>query len=186
MGYEIPAPSSSRTARMILGGFALDSVIRLTSATPVNIVTGRDPLSIGLTNIARPDRVLSEPLYIEGDEIPGGKRFNPAAFDGATPLAEGRQGTLGRNVMRAFGIRQVDLSLRRRFPILEGVALSFRADAFNVFNTPNFADPSGVLTNSNFGVSTAILSSRLGGFGLNPLFQAGGPRSIQLGLKLEF
>jgi len=186
MSYEIPAPSSNHVARMLLGGFALDSVIRLSSAAPVNIVTGRDPLNIGLTNIARPDRVLGEPLYLEGDSIPGGKRFNPAAFDGATPLAQGRQGTLGRNVMRGFGVKQLDLSLRRRFQILESVALSFRADAFNLFNTPNFANPNGVLTNSNFGRSTAILSSQLGGFGLNPLFQAGGPRSIQLGLKLEF
>ncbi|MCB9383951.1 MAG: TonB-dependent receptor [Bryobacterales bacterium] len=186
LSYEIPAPNAGRAARAILGGFALDSVIRLNSAAPVNIVTGRDPLNIGLTNIARPDRVVSEPLYLEGDSIPGGKRFNPAAFDGATPLAQGRQGTLGRNVLRGFGVRQLDLSLRRRFQIFESAALNFRADAFNLFNTPNFADPSGVLTNSNFGVSTAILSSRLGGFGLNPLYQAGGPRSIQLGLKLEF
>lgn len=186
MSYEIPAPSSNRVARAIFGGFALDSVIRLNTAVPVNIVTGRDPLNIGLTNIARPDRVLGEPLYLEGDAIPGGRRFNPAAFDGEAPLAQGRQGTLGRNVMRGFGVQQVDLSVRRRFQLLETVALSFRADAFNLFNTPNFANPSGILTNNNFGVSTAILSSQLGAFGLNPLFSAGGPRSIQLALKLEF
>lgn len=186
VSYEIPAAYSNRTARLILGGFAPDSVIRLNTAAPVNIVTGNDPLNLGLTNIARPDRVLGEPLYIEGDELPGGSRFNPPAFDGAAPLAEGSQGTLGRNVMRGFGIRQVDLSLRRRFQLLESVGLSFRADAFNLFNTPNFANPSGLLTNPNFGLWTRILSSQLGGFGLNPLFQAGGPRSIQLAPKLEF
>jgi hypothetical protein len=184
--YQIPAPYASRAARAVFGGFALDSVIRLNSAVPVNILSGRDPLNLGQTNIARPDRVESQPLYLVGDGIPGGKRFNPAAFDGTTPLAQGRQGTLGRNVMRGFGVKQLDLSVRRRFQILEQLALSFRADAFNLFNTANFGNPSGVLTASTFGVSTAILSSQLGGFGLNPLFQAGGPRSIQLGLKLEF
>jgi hypothetical protein len=186
VSYEIPMPSGNRMARAVFGGFAFDSIVRMNSATPVNILSGRDPLNLGQTNIARPDRVEGQPLYLEGAGIPGGKRFNPAAFDGATPLAQGRQGTLGRNVMRGFGVQQVDLSVRRRFQLLERMALNFRADAFNLFNTANFGNPNGVLTASTFGVSTAILSSQLGGFGLNPLFQAGGPRSIQLGLKLEF
>jgi hypothetical protein len=45
-------------------------------------------------------------LYIGNDSFAGGKRFNPAAFDGAAPLAQGRQGTLGRNVLRGFGASQ--------------------------------------------------------------------------------
>ena len=184
--YEIPAFSSSRALRALLGGFAFDSVVRFSSATPVTIVTSRDPMNIGITNVARPDLIPGVPLYLESDAYPGGKRFNPEAFDAETPLAEGRQGTLGRNVMRGFGLKQFDLSLRRRFRLFESTALQFRADAFNLFNTPNFTNPTGILTNRNFGVSTSILSSSLGGFGLNPLFQVGGPRSLQLALKLEF
>jgi hypothetical protein len=124
------------------------------------------------------------PLYLYSDSLPGNKRFNPAAFDGATPLAQARQGTLGRGTLRGFGLQQVDLSLRRRFRIHENLGLDFRADAFNLFNTPNFANPTGVLTNTNFGRSTQLLGTGLGG--LNPLFQVGGPRSMQLALRVQF
>jgi hypothetical protein len=182
--YEIPVASDNRAVRAILGGFALDSVVRARTAAPVNIVSGRDPLGLGLTNVARPDVVPGQPLYLVGDGFPGGKRINLAAFDSATPLAQGRQGTLGRNVLRGFGLTQVDVSVRRQFRILEGLNLQFRADAFNILNTPNFANPTGVMTSGNFGRSTQTLNAALGG--LNSQFQVGGPRSLQLALKLIF
>ncbi len=87
--------------------------------------------------------------------------------------------------MRGFGLSQVDLSVRRKFRISETVGLDLRADAFNVLNTPNFGDPTGVLTSTNFGRSTQILSTGVTG-GLNPQFQVGGPRSLQLGLRVQF
>ncbi|MCS7026103.1 MAG: carboxypeptidase regulatory-like domain-containing protein [Bryobacteraceae bacterium] len=182
--YEVGRNFSNRAARALLGGFALDSVLRLRTATPVTVISGRDPLGLGLTNVARPDVVPGQPLYLYGSGFAGGKRFNPAAFDAAGPLAQGRQGTLGRGVMRGFGLKQVDLSLRRQFQLAERFALQFRADAFNLSNTPNFANPIGVLTSANFGRSVQVLNSALGG--LNPQFQVGGPRSIQLALKLLF
>lgn len=182
--YEIGRGLSNRLARTVFGGIAMDSVVRLRTATPVSVVTGRDPLGLGLTNVARPDVVPGQPLYLFGDGFAGGKRFNPAAFDSAAPLAQARQGTLGRGVLRGFGLRQVDLSLRRQFRVAESLGLQVRADAFNVFNTPNFANPVGVLTSGNFGRSVQVLNSALGG--LNPQFQVGGPRSIQVALKLVF
>jgi hypothetical protein len=99
-------------------------------------------------------------------------------------LAQGRQGTLGRNVLRGFGLSQVDLSIRRPFRLHESLRLEFRLDAFNVLNQANFANPTGVMTSSNFGRATQILSTGLGG--LNPLFQVGGPRSLQLSLRVSF
>jgi len=185
VSYDIPVATSNRAARAILGGFSLDSIIRARTATPVTVATGRDPLGLGLTNVARPDLVAGQPLYLYSDQLPGGRRFNPAAFDGATPLAQGRQGTLGRGTMRGFGMQQIDLSLRRRFALGERVGLDFRADAFNLFNTPSFANPIGIMTNANFGRSTQIVSAASVG-GMNPLFQVGGPRSMQLALKLQF
>lgn len=164
--------------------FALDTIVRARTASPVLVVTGRDSVGLGLTNVARPDLVPGQPLYLESEAFAGGRRFNPAAFDAATPLAQGRQGTLGRNVLRGFGLSQVDLSLRRHFRLHESFGLEFRADAFNVLNQANFANPTGVMTSGNFGRSTQILSTGLGG--LNPLFQVGGPRSLQLSLRMTF
>ncbi len=183
--YEIPTFSSQRIVRTLFSGFALDTIVRFRTASPVTVVTGRDPLGLGLTNVARPDLVSGVPLYLYSDALPGGRRFNPAAFDGVTPLAQARQGSLGRGTLRGFGMQQVDLSTRRRFRITERVSLDLRADAFNLLNTPNFANPVGVLTNSNFGRSTQLVSTSSAG-GLNPLFQTGGPRSLQMALKLQF
>lgn len=183
--YQIPAPWSNGTARAILGGFALDSIVRMRTASPVLVVTGRDALGLGITSVSRPDVVSGQPLYLDGDGFPGGRVINAAAFNAAAPQAQGRQGTLGRNVLRGFGLRQVDLSARRRFRLTEAAGLEFRADAFNVFNTANFGNPAGVLTSANFGRSTQILSSGVTG-GLNPQFQVGGPRSVQLALRLQF
>ncbi len=165
-------------------GFAMDTVVRARTASPVLVVTGRDSVGLGLTNVARPDLVAGQPLYLESETFAGGRQFNPAAFDAATPLAQGRQGTLGRNVLRGFGLSQVDLSIRRRFRLYESLGLEFRVDAFNVLNQANFANPTGVMTSGNFGRSTQILSTGLGG--LNPLFQVGGPRSLQLSLRVAF
>lgn len=185
--YELPAPFENRLARALVRGFAVDSIVRWRTAFPVTPTSGRDPLGLGLTNVARPDLVPGQPLYLYGEGIPGGRRFNPAAFDAATPLAQARQGTLGRGTLRGFNLSQFDLSLRRRFSLGERLGLDFRADAFNVFNTANFANPTGVMTSSNFGRSVAILSTGLAGAsGQNPLFVVGGPRSIQLALKLQF
>ena len=71
-------------------------------------------------------------------------------------------------------------------PLAHGIqqGWQFRADAFNVFNTPNFANPIGVMTSGNFGGSTQTLNAALGG--INSQFQIGGPRSVQLALKLLF
>ena len=183
--YDLAVPTSNRVARRLLGGFTVDMITRLRTATPVSVVTGRDPLGLGLTNVARPDVLAGQPFYLYASGLPGGRRLNPAAFDAVTPLVQGRQGTLGRGVLRGFGLRQVDLSVRRRFHLGERLSLDCRADAFNLLNTANFANPVGVMTSANFGRSTQILSTASVG-GLNPLFQTGGPRSMQLALKLQF
>jgi hypothetical protein len=94
-------------------------------------------------------------------------------------------------VLRGFGAWQADLALQRQFQITERVGLCFRGEFFNVFNHPNFGPPIGDLTSSQFGYSTQMLGSSLGSSGsldggLNPLYQIGGSRSIQLALKLQF
>lgn len=184
ISYAIPSPFADGAGKAIFGGFGLDTIIRARSATPVNVLSGRDPFGLGFTTVSRPDLVAGQPLYLENASFAGGKRFNPAAFDGVTPIAQGRQGTLGRNVLRGFAASQLDVALRRDFKLVESLNLQFRLDAFNLFNHANFANPTGILTSALFGRATQMLSSGLGG--LSPLYQIGGPRSLQLALKLQF
>ena len=108
--------------------------------------------------------------------------MNPAAF--VAPTTE-RQGTEGRNDIAGFGLTQMDLSLGRLFPIRERCKLEFRVDVFNLLNHPNFTNPVGYIQlGSAFLQSMEMLNNGLGG--LNPLFQQGGPRSMQLSAKISF
>jgi hypothetical protein len=130
----------------------------------------------------RPDLVAGQPLWIRDASAAGGRSLNPAAF--ATPPG-GHQGNEGRNDIKGFGLVQADLSVARRFPISERASIQFRVDAFNVFNHPNFANPEAIIPFGPLELkSTSMLNHGLGG--LNPLFQEGGPRSLQLSLRLSF
>jgi len=124
---------------------------------------------------------------ISDPNVAGGREINPAAFTLPTGAV---QGDLGRNALRGFGATQVDLTLRRQFKIHERLALQARADFFNIFNHPNFGSPINYLSSPLFGQSTQMLGASLGSGGqnggLNPLYQIGGPRSVQLALKLLF
>ena len=184
--YDIPAPRA-RFARALFGNWSIDTIVRLQGATPVN-VTARTFINLfGETVNIRPDLILGQPLYRDDPTAPGGRVFNRAAF--AVPPA-GRQGTFGRNVMRGFPLHQTDFSLRRRFVLGERLSLLFRTDVFNIFNHPNFADPNGAVTSSTFGQATQTFGRGLGtgtfGSGLSPLYQVGGPRSMQFSFKVEF
>lgn len=68
--------------------------------------------------------------------------------------------------------------------------LRFRAEFFNILNHANFGNPNISLPSPLFGRSTQTLANSLGSGGasggFNPLYQVGGPRSIQLALKLQF
>jgi len=93
--------------------------------------------------------------------------------------------------LRGFGATQWDFAVHRDFPIRESLKLQFRAEMFNVLNHPNFAPPVANIISSQFGLSTQMLGqylggSNVGGGGLSPLYQIGGPRSVQFALKLQF
>ena len=183
--YNIPAPGSGRAVTAVLGGWSLDGIFRARSATPVNVTMTRN---LGFGNYAfRPDIVPGEPLYVDDPIAPGGRRFNRAAFVVPTDL---RQGTLSRNALRGFPAQQLDLALRREFQVHAKIRLQMRAEFFNLFNRPNFADPSGGLASAAFGQSASMLGRGLGTGGIqggfNPLYQIGGPRSGQLSLKMLF
>lgn len=97
---------------------------------------------------------------------------------------------IGRNALRGFGATQSDLTVRRQFRFTERFSLQFRGDFFNILNHPNFGRPINYMSSSQFDYATQMLNNYLGAgdqsAGLNPLYQIGGPRSIQLALKLQF
>jgi hypothetical protein len=190
VSYNIPALGSG-IWKSIFGNWSTDSIVYARTASPVNVVTGQNPFAgtplSGASSVQRPDLISGVPLWISDPNVAGGKRINKAAF--ATPTGP-VQGNLGRNALRGFGAKNVDLTLRRQFKLRERLALQWRADFFNIFNHPNFGPPTNYMSSPLFGQSTQMLGASLGSGGqtggLNPLYQIGGPRSAQLALKLLF
>jgi hypothetical protein len=93
--------------------------------------------------------------------------FNTAAFSFPAP---GTFGNAGRNILDGPGFQNVNASLVKNTVLTESVNLQFRAEAFNLFNHPNFNLPDNFLGSPTFG---RITSSR-------------DPRRIQFGVKLLF
>jgi Carboxypeptidase regulatory-like domain len=184
--YNLPSPQSNKIAHVALGGWSVDSFIFARTAPPVNVTAGYS-FADGAAFEFRPNVVPGVPLELFGSQYPGGKIFNSAAF---TAPSQGQQGDFGRNVLRGFVAWQADVAFQRQFQLTEKVGLRFRGEFFNLFNHPNFGPPDNNLTDALFGLSTQTLASSLGSGGanggFNPLYQIGGPRSIQLALKLVF
>ena len=184
--YSLPSPESNKIGHAVFGDWSADSFIFARTAPPVDVVGGL-VFTDGIALYPRPDVVPGVPLVLYGSQHPGGKAFNTAAF---TAPPTGHQGDLGRNVLRGFEAWQADVAFQRQLHVTEKLELRFRGEFFNLFNHPNFGTPDNNLTDALFGQSTQTLASSLGSGGanggFNPLYQTGGPRSIQLALKLQF
>jgi hypothetical protein len=193
--YELPTPKANAFTKAVFGQWATDVIVRAQSAAPFSISSGIEIDELGRSVQRRVNVTPGMPIYIDDSFAPGGKRLNnsvdparPGCRGPFCPAPAGTQGNLGRNSLRGFGLNQVDFALRRQFNFTENVHLQLRAEAFNLFNHPNFGLPENSLTSAQFGRSTRTLATSLStqGFGLSPLFQVGGPRSIQFALRLGF
>lgn len=179
--FEFPTRKTG-FASLLTRDWSIDGVVVARTGFPFNgvvLFASPDP---GGSADSRPDLVPNQPLWLSDSNAPGRKVLNPAAF--SIP-SSARQGTEGRNDIAGFGLTQLDVSLQRKFALTDRLNLQFRADAFNVFNHPNFANPAAYVEfGPTYLQSEQMLNEALGG--LNPLFQEGGPRSLQLSLKLAF
>jgi Carboxypeptidase regulatory-like domain/TonB dependent receptor len=97
------------------------------------------------------------------------------------PPAQGTFGTMGRGVLLGAPLRTWDMSLTKGWKFKERLSVQFRAEFFNIINNPYYAQPSSSLSSpSSFGQAQATPSSG------NPVVGNGGPRQVQLGLRLIF
>jgi Carboxypeptidase regulatory-like domain/TonB dependent receptor len=193
--YDLPEFRGGRLMNAIARGWSTEEFILARSAPPISVYDVNFFLLAGGNYAAvRPDIVPGQLLYEYGSQYPGHKALNLAAF--VAPPADPntgiplRQGDLARNALRGFGATQWDFAVHRDFPLPESLKLQFRAEMFNVLNHPNFGQPSGRFGASGFGLSSQMLNQSLSGSqgtgGFSPLYQIGGPRSIQFALKLIF
>jgi hypothetical protein len=152
----------------ILGGWRVTAINTANSGNPVNLTySPSSQFSVSGSPNYRPN-LIGDPLLPAADRTP--QRFlNPATVvlptDPSQPF-----GNAGRNVARAVGLYQMDLGLHKDFHVTERFVLSFRTEAFNLFNRTNFAAPDGNRSAGSFGTITRTYL----------------PRQIQFALKLIF
>lgn len=186
VSYDLPSAGGGVFDNAALRDWSVDAIFRARSGAPVNVTFGISLPDFDLPNLLRPDLVQGAPLYLKDASAPGGWRINREAF--RIPIK--RQGALGRNALRGFGVSQVDVALHRQFALTERLQLRLRAECFNLFNHSNFGDPVNDLNSRFFGQSIEMLGRSLGSGGVNgglsPIYQVGGPRSLQVGVKLRF
>jgi hypothetical protein len=143
----------SRLESLLLNGWVVVPAAHILSGAPFNVTTASD---ISLTDVGndRPNLVQGVPVYIHlanraGNGIANRGYLNPAAFCGvstvatpcAAPVASGAYGNIGRNSFRGLPNYQFDAQISRIFPIHERLTTTFRLEAFNVLNHPNFSTP---------------------------------------------
>lgn len=185
-------------------GWQLNTIITLRTGNPFHLTLFDDYNNTG-EFFPRPD-VVGDPYA--GTRAPD-RFINLAAFKvpcTLDPAGDGSAascipgtwhfGSLGRNALRGPGYQNVDFSIFKDTNITENLRLQLRAEIFNIFNHPNFSNPllpsfAADMTSSvdpATGLGTGFLPITVTpdvGIG-NPFMGGGGPRNIQLALKLIF
>jgi hypothetical protein len=190
VSWELPTIGHGRFSQSLVGGWGADGRLVIRSGFPINLAGNSltDPAT-GNLYYSGVNLVPGRPLYLYGSQYPGGRALNGgpkvSASSAAFTLPTGTtEGNAPRNFVRGFGENQINLALRRTFPLKDAVSLQFRAETFNLLNHPNFGFVNATLTNALFGQATQMLNQSLGTVASQ--YQQGGPRSMQFALKLMF
>lgn len=156
---------------LLFGGWQTNYVFQHYSGTPFSASGGTALNTTGFTQ--RAEQVLPNVQYY-GNEGPGQLYFNTAAFTAVT--AAGVIGNAGYDTLRGPGVTNLDVSVFRNFKARERFDIQFRAECYDVSNTPDFSTPQGSVTSSTFGQITGTTNSNR---------QVAG-RYLRLGLKIKF
>jgi hypothetical protein len=168
--YELPFGAGKPwvnqpgVGRLLLGGWQLSGVVAVQTGLPITPILSYDPTNTGTT--ARPNVVSGAALY-PSNQTPT-DWFNNSAF--VAPAAY-TYGDAGRNIIRGPGLHNSDMGLQRTATIKEKYQVQFTAQAFNMFNTPQFGLPKNTVGIGTTGVITTVATPE---------------RQFQLGLHFIF
>jgi hypothetical protein len=176
--YELPfgkgrhwLAGHGRVVEWLAGGWQVNNIATFQTGLPFTPVMQTSTLNTG-TGSQFPNRVGNGNLPSSERSID--RWFDPGAF---VAPAQFTFGNSGRNILRGPGTKQIDMSLFKAFAIAEASRVEFRAEAFNLFNTPQFNNP-----NANIGFTGVARITSAG----NPTVYQRTSRQIQLALKLYF
>ncbi len=154
--YALPVGKGQKFGRSgvsswIAGNWQVNGLFSALTGTPFTVGSAGTSLDApGNTQTA--DQVLPE-VKILGAVGRGNSYFDPKAF---APVTAVRFGNSGRNILRGPGLKNLDASIFRDFPLRERFKLQFRAEAFNVSNTPAFNNPGATASSPTRNVDGSI------------------------------
>ncbi len=177
-------PTIGHIPHWLGAGWQLNSIITVQSGRPINIIT--DAGGVNSNYVQRPDIVPGvNPILPHWSPKTGYLNPNAFAYPAVTAADPyGYFGDLGRDQIYGPGFWDYDFSSTKNFQLRENLQLQFRAEFFNIFNHPNFALPSNVVSpgSPTAGLITQTPDVAQG----NPGLGGGGPRVMQFGLRLQF
>ena len=157
--YELPFGKGKRFLNndiesRILGGWQLNGIFTAVTGTPLTASADATACNCpGNSNFA--DAI--SPVIYPGGTGPGQFWFNTSAFAAPGP---NRFGNAGRDTIRGPGYRNYDMALFRTFAVRERIKLQFRAEAYNLTNTPHWGNPNTSVSSGSFGQITATSGER--------------------------
>ena len=189
--YELPFgtgrkyPPNGGVLDAVAGGWQIGGMLRLSSGFPLTVSSGVDR-SRTLHGYDRPDVVAGVDAKLASGERSTSQWFNVSAFQ---MNALGTFGNAGRGTLTGPGVFVIDFSALKNFRFGGSHYLQFRMEAFNLLNTPNFADPNTNLAQSNWNAAgnNSIPTAGGGAFGtINSIRGTVPMRQIQFALKYVF
>lgn len=146
--------ANSGPAKYILGGWQIGGLWTWESGLPLLFASNSTTTNLAAAlnapgNQQWPEQVA--PVQILGHEGPGQYWFSPSSF--AFPAA-GTIGNVGRDILYGPNLFTINASVSRQFNITERFKLTFRGEAFNLTNTPQFDQPDTTLGDVQFGQIT--------------------------------
>jgi hypothetical protein len=159
--WESPgAATSDPRLRKLLGHWELSAVLLLKTGTPFTVITGSDAPGYGNVDGDNGDRphLLDPALLGRTINHPDRSREALPASGFAYPKPEDARGNLGVNTFRKDGISNINAAVARRFSVRGERWMLFRAEAVNLLNTPQFAEPWRELASPSFGFITNTLN----------------------------
>jgi hypothetical protein len=153
----------------MIGGWQINGITTIQGGTPLGVSASNTLSSFNFQTLYA-NTNYQAPSYSGPAKNRLSKYFNTADFSQPASFTLGN-GPARYSHLRAPGVDNSDFSLFKEFNPVERLKAQFRAEAFNVFNHPQFSSPNTTVTSSSFGTITS---------------QANSPRQIQFGLKLLF
>jgi hypothetical protein len=165
--YQIPFFStSSAFLKTAFGGWQINGITTLQGGTPFNLSMNTDAANTSAQGPQRPD-LLKTPVYNCGAGHLLGC-IDKSAFAVPGNIAQGifAYGNAGRNILRGPHMFNTDMSIFKTFQLKERLRFTFRAEAFNVWNNPEFSAPNANIEAATFGnITSTSTSARVMQFG---------------------